>query len=138
MVWVKTGNIKGPQGPQGDPGPLGPAGPPGTGLFRTGHTWAVDGTVIAGALPRLFVPLAPQQTVRLVSVRAMAATGAVGVQMQLDGANVGGVINVGTAPADTAFSTTIGDGSGLGATLVDQGGATDLTVTAVLEHTIGG
>jgi len=136
---------QGPQGPAGTAGATGATGPAGTNAspIRTSHTFAVMGVVGATTLPGIFVAAATGQTVRLVKVRARIGAGtSVSFRITRNGSDVTGF---GTAGSPLRATTTAADTAPTAVTLAADdlltvvisavsGAPTDLTVTAVLEH----
>lgn len=106
--------------------------------LHLGHTWGLVGDVSAiAAIPSLFVPLVGLQVTMLYGIRAKIGSGAsIGVQVLRNGANVGGVITVTTAPATTLLGNLgLADGDELTLVLSSPVGTpSNFSATLILEQ----
>jgi hypothetical protein len=110
-----------------------------TKTFRTSHTWAIPGALTAGqSVPPIFVPEVAGQTTTIVSARSKIGGGTnVGVQLQLNGANVGSVVTVTPTAASATYSQAIADLDQVGVVLsAPNGSPVDLSFTVILEHVV--
>lgn len=118
----------------------GPAGAtPAINPYWTGQTWGISGPLSNGmVIPVIFVPERTNQSVSIVGARAILASGvSVGVQLQRNGVNLGGVATVTTTAQQVSIPlTALSDGDRLGLVIsAASGGPSDMSYTVVLEHT---
>ena len=145
-IWIDTDAptpqpAVGPKGDKGDPGAAstvpGPPGPP-VGTIRIGQTWAVTGGLTAGMnIGAFFVPIAAGHTMKVVGARAQIGSGtSIGIQLQRNLANVGGVMTVVPTPATfTITPTTLADGDRISLVFsAPVGTPLDLNYTVYMEH----
>jgi len=117
---------------QGVPGLTGTVNP-----YQIGQTWGVGGILTAAMIiPVIFVPKRANQSVTIVGARAMILSGtSVGVQLQRNGTNVGGVITVTSTPSLVSFTQALADGDRLGLVIsAPVASPSDMSYTVLLEH----
>ncbi len=115
-----------------------------TKVFRTVHTFALQGNVTVVTVPPFFVSLSAGQTINMVKARYVVGTGTnVTFKIQKNGADwtgygtTGSPLTATTTAAETVQSNALADNDYITLVLVAISATpANMTVTCVLEHTV--